>query len=453
MVEVVDVSKPFTRPTTEVQPMFNSLNHPRLRLALAGLALSQAGLALANPPAATGSSANNEYLAHWDVTTWTSKTKGVDLQAQIDLSKTTIVRDIVMLYESQYGKFPLAGVHMYYENSKWKADHFAAMAKNIAVAIPDVNYSGYICIDYEQWQPNWKHQWNDPSPLALDAMDNNFKDDWEKWVKLNHPNWLAGKSGDAYQAVLESTYNEATKEFFLDTLKETKRLRPNAKVGFYCFPVREFYTDYAPRASVWHTVNDELKWMFDAEDVIFPSTYQIMELVEGKALTPGKPQALPKDNGRYISDNVKEAVRVSQGKPVLDFIWFKYHGWLGAPLGNTPIPDTAMQQMLQLPKEAGAKGVVIWDCIQSADDFNWLKNVEIPKASKLMDSLAVKPSGGPGSSSSNQANKGGPGNSSSTSQNNNSNSPGNNNNSNGKTTAGAVVLPNGRVIISSAPIH
>jgi hyaluronoglucosaminidase len=333
-------------------------------------------------------SAPSEYMGHWAITTWTNKVGGRDLQAQIDVSGFPIKRDTVLFYESWLGHFPHAGVHLT-DQGDYMARHLAEVARDVVAVIPDANFSGYAVIDYETWFPAWSRLSNTKSEKGPDARDGDFKDDWEEHMKANRASELAGLSGNAYQQRLASTYDAAAKRFYLETLRECKRLRPKAKWGFYGYPYREYFVDYVPFSSKWREINsNDTAWIFEAADVIFPSVYPLFKTVEGR---PGPRQNTLADNARYITGNVQEAIRVSRGKPVMPFIMFKHHFNAGPDEVGKFVSDAVLRQMLELPKQAGAAGVMMWDCIESEKQFQDLRQVVMNRVGPIMTQVAVVP--------------------------------------------------------------
>lgn len=367
-------------------------------LTLSGLAAfspAAFGSAPAAPPTGPTSNpalnASNEYMAHWMVTTWTNKVGNRDLQAQIDLTGTSILRDSVLFYESSFGNFPYAGPHLA-DNPTYMAAHLAKVGRDIAAKIPDPNFAGYVCIDYETWQPNWSRTPNVRSNAAPDFRDFDFKDDWEQHLLLNKPQVLRGLTGAARDRAMEVTYNQASQKFYLDTLREGKRLRPKAKWGFYGFPYGEYYTFLPAYVNKWRNINDnEMGWMFDAVDVIFPHVYSVFVTVEDRLPTPGKYENTPAANAQYIRDNTLEAVRVSRGKPVMPFLYFRYHPNVGREMEGKWVTDLVIRQTLEIPKQAGAKGVMIWDCIESEQQFIDLRRIVATQVAPKMNAIAVLP--------------------------------------------------------------
>jgi hyaluronoglucosaminidase len=332
--------------------------------------------------------ASGEYMGHWAITTWHSKVGGRDLQAQIDVSSFPIKRDTYVLYESWLGLFPYAGVHLT-DQGDYMARHIAEVARDVVVIIPDANFSGYGVIDYETWFPVWSRLDNVKSDKPADAKDRDFKDDWEDHMKANRARELAGLSGEAYQQKLASTYNAAAKRFYLETLRECKRLRPKTKWGFYGYPYREYFVDYAPFSSKWKEINsNDTAWLFEAVDVVFPTVYPLFKTVDGR---PGPRQNTLADNAKYITGNVQEAIRVARGKPVMPFVMFKHHPNAGPDEVGKWVSDAVIRQMLELPKQAGAQGVMMWDCIESEKHFTDLRDIMGNRVGPMMRQIAVNP--------------------------------------------------------------
>jgi hyaluronoglucosaminidase len=327
------------------------------------------------------------------VNTWLARTRMVDYASRVDLSGTTIRRDAQIFYQCDLGNYPYPGMHVA-DSPEYLRAHLAKFAVDIARRIPDANWSGYAVIDWEEWTPIWSRLWNTPGKSDPLYRDHDFKDDWEEHLNRTRPAVLRGLTGEAKERALANSYNTAAQRFFLESLREAKRLRPNAKWGFYGFPFREYYTFYKPLADRWKLINDtEMGWMFDAVDALFPSTYQIKLTVEDREPTRNTIENSPAQNAQYIADNVREAVRISRGKPVQAFIHFKYHPSMGKPYANQWITATNIRQMLEVPKQAGAQGVMIWDCIESEQHFNDLSRIVQSQVGPQMNAIAVNPSG------------------------------------------------------------
>jgi hypothetical protein len=116
--------------------------------------------------------------------------------------------------------------------------------------------------------------------------------------------------------------------------------------------------------------------------------YPLFKTVDGR---PGPRQNNLADNARYITGNVQEAIRMSRGKPVMPFIMFKHHFNAGPDEVGKFVSDAVLRQMLELPKQAGAAGVMMWDCIESEKQFQDLRQVVMNRVGPIMTQVAVVP--------------------------------------------------------------
>ena len=67
-----------------------------------------------------------------------------------------------------------------------------------------------------------------------------------KLVKEEHPTWSASK----LEAEAEKQFNAAALEFFVQSLRTGRAMRPKAKWGYYGY----FYSDQYPRA-LWEAMS------------------------------------------------------------------------------------------------------------------------------------------------------------------------------------------------------
>ena len=102
--------------------------------------------------------------------------------------------------------------------------------------------------------------------------------------------------------------------FYIEILDIVKKERPNATVGYYGYPFR----DYWNRNDAWRKKNERLIPLFEKVDAIFPSLYDFYadDIDVGKA-----------SDMAYIKDNVEESLRFAEmfDKKVYPFVWHRYH--------------------------------------------------------------------------------------------------------------------------------
>lgn len=137
-------------------------------------------------------------------------------------------------------------------------------------------------------------------------------------------------------------------EKILQVIRWMKSERPKLQIGFYGAPPhRDYWTPVRNNVGGivdWQKANDDLKPIADAVDFIAPSLYTFYDDVDGWV--------------KYAKANIAEAQRF--GKPVLPFLWARYH------VSNRQsklkfLPGDYWKTQLQTVRESGAQGVILWD--------------------------------------------------------------------------------------------
>ena len=78
-------------------------------------------------------------------------------------------------------------------------------------------------LDWEQWDPLWERNWDSRQI---------YRDQSLLLAKKMYPNATEDEQLD----YSHRDFNDAAKEFMLETLKTCKKLRPGGKWGYYRFP-------------------------------------------------------------------------------------------------------------------------------------------------------------------------------------------------------------------------
>jgi hypothetical protein len=108
--------------------------------------------------------------------------------------------------------------------------------------------------------------------------------------------------------------------------------------------------NYTPAFNAWQAANDFLQPLAAEMDYLAPSLYKFT----------------PNQEKYYILGNMIEAVRTSRAVgniPIYPFYWNQYHGGAG-PTGIIPL--NLFEVDLQLIKDGGANGVILWDMVNSS---------------------------------------------------------------------------------------
>eukprot|EP00665_Eupelagonemidae_sp_cell47_P000655 gene655-438_t len=131
--------------------------------------------------------------------------------------------------------------------------HLAKLQLDIEEILPDPSWSGVANIDWEAWKPTF--------------AANRYNEYWiyinrsEALVLQQHPSWPS----DRVAAEAERQFNSAAQQFWGETLRLCKRLRPHGVWGFYNYPV-----------DAWDAASGSdarLNWLFDEVTALFPSIY------------------------------------------------------------------------------------------------------------------------------------------------------------------------------------
>lgn len=156
---------------------------------------------------------------------------------------------------------------------------------------------------------------------------------------------------------------------FLQVINWIRDEAPTLKIGIYgAFPIRDpAHTNYftalerAPtdpywaarlpaleaEFNAWKAANDKLAPLVAAVDFIHPSLYMM------RANTASWPVF-----AQYMMD---EARRISQGKPVIPYIWSRFHNSV-PDVGLQPLPIETWQTMLDFVRQE-ADSVIVWQSI------------------------------------------------------------------------------------------
>ncbi|EPB73383.1 hyaluronoglucosaminidase [Ancylostoma ceylanicum] len=206
---------------------------------------------------------NDEMSFIWDATE--------ALFPSIYLSEGFMGDKIVVFYERKFGLCP------YYNNSdpnqpingglpqnQTLEDHLDAIKKQIQTEIPDQNFSGLAVIDVEEFRPLYSMNWGQKTVYKKQSME---------LIKAKNPNI----DQEQVEKEAEKAYNEAAKKFFVATITTARKLRPNAKWGYYDYPFCNTNSanaegDYECSTQA-KAFNDEMSFIWDAIEALFPSIY------------------------------------------------------------------------------------------------------------------------------------------------------------------------------------
>lgn len=234
--------------------------------------------------------------------------------------------------------------------------HLELLRSGIDNFMPDVNYSGNAVLDFEDWVPAWEQNY-----LLEDWHSIRYPLYSMKLVQQEHPdwNWLQVEQEARVQ------FEAAGLQFFVETLKTLRSLRPKARWGFYGFPQGLFGLCLPSNGSWgcgyqnpifgegWKLQNDFLKPMWAASSAIYPSVYLDPQVFASFANW----QEMLK---LFVSDTVKEAIRCAEtyaapDVPVMPFYWAFYHN-----ATTTLLPEDVAMVIQQSYIPPRSTSIVMW---------------------------------------------------------------------------------------------
>lgn len=295
--------------------------------------------------------------------------------------------------EHLLGNYPIAGPHMMELAPGGRAEfirqHIERVRQDVQAWFADPNYDGHAIIDYEAWYPYWTTHFNFPSTEGREAWDSDPLDDWRDVIRQTRPQLLSGLNAQQQEAVFRTTWLEATREFWEATLQECKNVRPHAKWGIYSLPPRSYYAWFSQADSdaIRWVDDNELAWLWQRVDAIYPSIYTFYYSIDGRTLRDGEDR--PESSATYIRGMVDEAVRIADGKPVIPVLWCVYHN-SNRNYALQLVNDVNMRQMFEIPLECGADGFVVWDWITSAPYYNALRGFANDRLNPFLRNLVLQ---------------------------------------------------------------
>ncbi|MGD9790068.1 MAG: hypothetical protein AB7Q00_02605 [Phycisphaerales bacterium] len=287
---------------------------------------------------------------------------------QLPTDNVPLRANTIIVYEFDLPHDLREGPHMADSASALQAlrDHVRASVERL---IPDPAYSGYGVIDWESWYPLWVEPQHRPTT---------YPTIWPRWIdhmRTQRPTELAGLRGTSLEAKYRESYDAASQAIFLAMLETAKETRPGVKWGYYSFPnpVMSGYTTTNNGNNFWMDRNDRLAWLYNAQTAIFPCLYiQKKSFPESVRLTRPT-QARESANLSFIQTNMTEARRIAGDKPILPFVWMRYHD-SNPDYGLQPLNDFDLQVSFERPKELGATGIIVWESVQDVPTFNLVRN-------------------------------------------------------------------------------
>jgi len=347
-------------------------------IASVGLSLSpMAGAAMAEE-------SDDGFQTYWSVAMWGGCEEGAggrNWQEEIDFAGADISRNLIFMNQSRIGLFPKPGIHLFERDPSLWDRHLNKIRADMNRWIPE-DFTGLVVIDYERWRPNWdrtRNERNDAAPET--AEDHDFLLDWRDAIRDTRREEYYSHGQDTRLQFVYDTYDESALRFYVETIRECKRLRPNAKWSYFNFPKLRYMCDETPRGTIGYgdlthhasAINDKMQELFDEMDVIVPSIYPQKWTVEGDNFVdflPQNKQNRSPGNEAFVSSMVAEAMRLGQGKPVYPIVSMQYY------FGINPRPwlnELNIRQAIEVSRNAGASGLILWEDVVTPQEWDNLQ--------------------------------------------------------------------------------
>lgn len=274
--------------------------------------------------------------------------------SRVDLTGTDITPGrVAVLLEHRTGAYPRFWRDTSYHGGiPQRADlraHLEKLARDLDREIPDRNFDGYAVIDYESWKPFWDTTWSNRDFYREESI---------RHVRARFPTMGQAQA----EALARQEFETAAREFMLATLREGKRLRPNAKWGFYA---------YMPGRHGDTGLDDDLSWMWSEVDAMYPSIYARNYSKAEQTRARGEWHI---DQFRaVVRERIEACASVGQGKPMLAFVHRLYRS--DNPIyGGQVLNDLDFEASFVYSVELGVDGLILWDAVNSVSAARSIEN-------------------------------------------------------------------------------
>ncbi|KAL0267824.1 UNVERIFIED_CONTAM: hypothetical protein PYX00_009977 [Menopon gallinae] len=317
---------------------------------------------------------------YWNIPTYLCKKHKIDFEPQVKKYGIIVNKDdafrgekITILYDP--GMFPIVVKDT--TTGKYKEvnggipqlgdvnRHLEEFTKVIEKVVPK-DFNGLCIIDFEAWRPAFRQHWREQAIYKNMSLE---------LVRQKHPQW----NEKQIQEKAKEEFEAGAKVFMEGTLLHAKKLRPNAKWGYYGFP---YCLNFGKGGSaecpdLVKKENDGIQWLFDASQAFYLSLYS------SKKLTPEQHKYFV--TGR-LNEAWRMAIKVSKENPpkVYPYVWYRHHDDPGF------LKEETMYNVLETTRKYKMGGAIIWGSSgelktreQCQDLMNYLNTVLGPTVVKV----------------------------------------------------------------------
>lgn len=344
--------------------------------------------------AVTGAAAgdSDDYTVFWAVNMFQeveNGAQGKNWNEEMDFGGAPISRDVIFLTQARVGAFPRPGIHLYEMDPSGWDRHMQKLRRDMDALVPR-DFTGIVVIDYETWRPYWERTRNFSDRQNRFGDNLGFLDLWHDTVKVTRAAEYNALPENRREQFVKDTYDEISLRFYMDTLLECKRLRPDAQWTFFNFPKMRYFSNETPRGVIGYgdgsheasRINDKIQSLYDEMDVIVPSVYPQHWTVEGNSFVsflPRKRQNRAPATAEFVRSMTAEALRLGGGdKPVIPIISLRYYIPVNLP-ERLWLNDVNIRAALQASKEAGASGLMLWEGIGTRREYGQLQTMVLER--------------------------------------------------------------------------
>eukprot|EP00038_Savillea_parva_P031936 m.92037 g.92037 ORF g.92037 m.92037 type:complete len:432 (+) comp9942_c0_seq2:284-1579(+) len=210
--------------------------------------------------------------------------------------------------------------------------HVAQLQEDVLAQIPDPDFNGLAILDWEAWRPLTSE--NDDGLSCYTEYSKRLVRA-EGGPHVNNATWVSEEAASRFDAGAQA--------FFTATVREVKKLRPNARVGFYSQGID---------SSVGN--DNRLLWLWEEVDVLCPSIYprSTNTTTEAASVNATVAEAI------RAAELVK-SLRIARGDARPTPVVMPYARALVSS-GGTALTRGQLACAIQISAGLGAEGVILW---------------------------------------------------------------------------------------------
>lgn len=323
--------------------------------------------------AARPATARQDFPMWWMATSSEAdaRANGFEWADRLAFADLSIRRDAAVLYEHFYAAdVREQGLSLTQRDPDYWERFERVMAEVLDRHVPNPAFNGLLLIDTEFLCLFWGDRTGGPGIYPVLDYGRRPYDEWYSYIRDHRPDLLRGLTTAEAEEVLRSTYESAAREWTERQYSTVRRLRPHAKLCRYGLPAGSRHDHYnLPDPNPWKELNDRASWLTALQDVVLVVLYQDKYTVPA-GVRPRHQREMTVAQARdWISSNVAEARRTSQGKPVYALVYMRYQEFVTNHESRLLEPAT-LEIMLEGPRPQGVDGMVIWDHIASREQFD-----------------------------------------------------------------------------------